>query len=306
MTKEPLRLRLVRPAGAAILLLLLAAFVRGHSTAFALDNLVRVDPSGVEVAPNGTFHVSVVDDPPAASTAVWAIDLVYDPAVVSTSNTDCDPINTPPGAIGAFDCEVVDADKDGTNETVKIIGAVLFTGSKTGLTKESVLADIAFHTIGGAGSCSDLHLRIRSHADKDGKETGALVQDGRVCVEGSAPPVGTASENPVTPRTSEPTPVPTLPGSSATITPAPQGSQESTAPGQTAPSGASGGSTSSAGHTGASGTATIPPSAGGNVEEDNGGGTSPVVWVVVGGIILVLAAAGAWSIVRLRKPPAPE
>lgn len=291
-------LQLVPPAG-AIVLLALAALI-GPSPALAVDNVVRIDPSGVEVAPGGSFTVKLIDDPTPASTAIWALDIVYDPAVVSTAAEDCDSIDTPPGAIGAFDCQVIDADKDGTPETVKILGVVLYTGTQTGLVNVSTLADITFRVVGEAGACTGLHLRVRSHADKDGNETGALVQDGRACIEADAPPSGTASPNPVTPRTSEPTEEPTPPGETVAATPS--GGQQNGSPGQTTPTGGpdgNGGSTDPAG-----GSGTPRPIDNGPASDDDGG-TSSLVWVLAGGIVLVLAAGAAWSLVRLRgaKPP---
>jgi cell division septation protein DedD len=294
-------LQLVPPAG-AIVLLALAALI-DPTPALAVDNVVRVDPSGVEVAPGGSFHVKLIDDPTPASTAIWALDVVYDPAVVTTTNSDkdCDTIDTPGGAIGAFDCQVIDADKDGTPETVKILGVVLYTGTQTGLVDVSTLADITFHVVGEAGACTDLHLRVRSHADKDGNETGALVQDGRACVEAAAPPSGTASPVPVTPRTSEPTEPPTPTGDTGDATPS--GVQQNGSPGQTAPTGGQG---TSSGSTGPAGGSTTPSSDGstGSASDDDGG-AGPLVWVLVGGLVLVLAAGAAWSLVRLRgaKPP---
>lgn len=290
-------LQLVLPAG-AIILLALGALI-SPTLALAVDNVVRIDPSGIEVAPGGSFHVKLIDDPTPASTAIWALDLVYDPAVVTTAAEDCDSIDTPPGAIGAFDCQVIDADKDGTPETVKILGVVLYTGTQTGLVAESTLADITFDVVGAAGACTDLHLRVRSHADKDGNETGALVQDGRACVEVAAPPSGTASPVPVTPRTSEPTEPPTPAGETGDATPS--GTQQGGSPGQTAPTGGQG---ASSGSTGPAGGSTTPRSSG-DVAGDADGGTGPLVWVLVGGIVLVLAAGVAWSLVRLRgaKPP---
>lgn len=293
-------LQLVAPAGAIFVFLALAAVI-GPAPAFAADNVVRVDPTGIEVAPGGSFHVGIIDDPTPATTAIWAIDVVFDPSVVNTADADCHSLEKPPGGTGAFICQVVDADKDGVKETVKVLGVFLFSGTGTGLVDESKLADITFHVVGNAGACTDLHLRIRSHADKDGEETGALVQDGRACVKSEAPPSGTASPNPVTPRTSEPTETPTQPANSSNATPS--GAQQSGSPGGTAPTGAQ---TGSGGPTGGTGGSVTAPSVGGSVEDNQGsGGTSALVWILAGAVVLVLAAGGAWSLVRWRggKPP---
>jgi hypothetical protein len=294
MIKQRRRLRPGVPAG-AVLIILLAAFLTIVPRAFADTNLVRIDPSGVAVAPGGSFHIGVVDDPPAASVAAWVIELTFDPAVVTTKGTDCRSITTPGGAVGAFDCETADTDNDGRDETVKILGAVLFS-SNVGLTKESTLADITFQAVGGPGSCSDLKLRILIHADGQGQETGARVQDGRVCLAGDAPPAGTASPFPETPRTSEPTPI--GPGAVA-LTPggvAGQTAQPGSSSGVGSVSGAASGS---GGRTTAAGSNSGTPGASATSVSGDGG-TSTAVWLVVAAAVLVIAAVGAWGIARLR------
>jgi hypothetical protein len=283
------------PAG-AILIILLAAFLAGVPRAFADTNLVRIEPSGVAVAPGGSFHIGVVDDPPAASLAAWVIELTFDPAVVTTKGTDCRSITTPGGAFGVFDCETADTDNDGRVETVKILGAVVFTSSNAGLTKESTLADITFQAVGGPGSCSDLKLRILIHADAQGQETGARVQDGRVCLAGDAPPAGTASPFPETPRTSEPTP--TGPGAVA-LTPGGVAGQTDQ-PGSSTGSGSAGSGGGSSGGLATAATSTLGTPRASTTSVSSDGGTSTAVWLVVAVVVLVIAAVGAWGIVRLR------
>ena len=251
MIKQRRWLRPGVPAG-AILIVLLAASLAVVPRAFADNNLVRIDPSGVAVAPGGSFHIGVVDDPPAASLAAWVIELTFDPAVVTTKGADCRSITTPGGAVGAFDCETADTDNDGRDETVKILGAVLFSRSQAGLMNESTLADITFQAVGGPGSCSDLKLRILIHSDAQGHETGARVQDGRVCIAGDAPPSGTASPFPETPRTSEPTPTGT---GAVALTPGGVAGQTA----QPGSSSLSSGASSSGGRTTAAGSNAVTP-----------------------------------------------
>ena len=190
-----------------------------------------------------------------------------------------------------------------------LYGAVIFNGTGKGLTTESVLVDITFKVIGQAGACSDLRVFIRSHADNNGKETGALVQDGRACIAGNAPPVGTSSPNPVTPRTSAPTPEPTRPGDGGDTgapngqTAAPGGGETGQPTGSNGETVAPGASNGSTGPSGRSATPKATQTPAGGVDTDSGG-PGAVVWVVVGAIVLALAAGGAWSIVRMRgKPP---
>lgn len=296
--------------GAVVLLLALAAlWLAAAPEARAQDNVIRVDPTGVEVAPDGSFEVAIIADPPAGSLAIWVVEVAFDPDVLSTTSRDCDPINTPGGAIGAFQCIADDTDDDGTNDTVKILGAVLFTGTGTGLIKESTLADITFDAIGDPGDCTDLTLRIRTTVDNNAEETGALVQDGRACIEADAPPSGTASPVPFTPRTSAPTPpgesidVPTIGGNGETG----QETPETGEPGDTGQTSTPAGQSGSTGATGASAAGTTPataPNSGANYPDDDGG-VATIVWVVIGLFALGAAAVGAWAIVRVRggTPP---
>lgn len=297
MTQQPKWLQLVAPAGA---ILLLALALLAPPRALAADNVVRVEPSGVQVAPGGSFHVKIIDHPTPATTAIWAIDVVFDPAVVTTTDQDCQSLQKPPGGIGAFACQVHDDNEDGTPETVKVLGVFVFSGSGDGLRDESTLADITFHAIGDAGACTDLHLRIRSHADKDGNETGALVQDGRACIEAAAPPSGTASPLPITPRTSEPTETP-MPGATTSAA-TPSGAQQTGSPAQTAPTGGQGTATRSGAPTG--GSETPQPDGQGSGDEDSGG-TDTLVWVGAAIVALALVGGGAWWAVkwRGRRPP---
>jgi hypothetical protein len=295
MIKQRRWLRPVLPAG-AILIILLAAFLTAVPRAFADNNLVRIDPSGVAVAPGGSFHIGVVDDPPAASLAAWVIELTFDPAVVTTKGTDCRSITTPGGAVGAFDCETADTNNDGRDETVKILGVVLFSNSQAGLVKESTLADITFQAVGGPGSCSDLTLRILIHSDAQGQETGARVQDGRVCLAGDAPTTGTASPFPEAPRTSEPTPI--GPGAVA-LTPGGVAGQTAQPGSSSGVGSVSSGASGSGGRTTAAGSNSGTPGASATSVSGDGG-TSTAVWLVIAAAVLVIAAVGAWGIARLR------
>ena len=289
-------LQLVPPAG-AIVLLALAALI-APTPALAVDNVVRIDPSGIEVAPGGSFHVKLIDDPTPASTAIWAIDVVYDPAVVSHHERRLRRLSNAarrhrglrlPGRRRRQGWDA--------NETVKVLGVVLFTGTQTGLVDVSTLADITFHVVGAAGACTDLHLRIRSHADKDGNETGALVQDGRACIEADAPPSGTASPNPVHAAHLGAYRGAYAGGGYRRLR-RPQAASRTDRPGQTAPTGGQGASRRLYRALQAAQQRYAPAAAVSDSDDD--GGTSPLVWVLAGGIVLVLAAGAAWSLVRLR------
>ncbi len=278
------------PAGAILFVLLAIFAVGGVPAAHAQENLVHIDPSGAAVAPGGTFSVAVVDEPTEASTSAWVLELAYDPTVVTTKGEDCRSLSAPGGSVGAFACETADTDDDGVDDTVKILGAVLFRRSGKGLIDETTLADITFTAVGDPGSCTDLKLRILIHSDSEGHETGASVQDGHACIAGDAPASGTASPFPVTPRTSQPTPIGT---GNVALTPG-NDTEQPTEPGQTA---ASGGSVSGSG---SGAPRTTSPGGGGTVTEKDDGGTSAWVWALGGAAVLVLAAGSAWGVVRAR------
>jgi hypothetical protein len=300
MNKRIEWLRPVIPAGAIIFSLLLLSI--GARDAHAIDNVVRVDPSGAAVGPGGTFHVGVLDDPPEETLAAWVIELAFDPNIVTP--IDCRSITTPGGAVGAFDCEFTDDDDDGKDETIKMLGAVLYSRSEKGLFNESKLADITFEAVGAAASCTDLKLRILIHANSDGEETAARVQDGRACIQGDAPPTGTASPFPVTPRTSEPTPEGGSGGDPPTLDPGGETGVETggATDSSGAPIGGSGSTSGTGPRTTGTGVRTNQPTdaAGNVIPSDDDDGTTTVVWLVVGVAALVIAGAGAWGIVRLR------
>ena len=300
------------PAGVFFLAALLGlAFAPVPARAEA--NVVWLTPASVEVAPGGTFEVAVTTQPPTQSVAAWVVEVAFDPEVVIADNDGCDPIDTPGGAVGASGCQVVDSDGDGDNDAAKIFGAVLFTRSELGLRTEAVFADLTFTVVGDPGVCSDLRVRAIIYADAQGEETGALVQDGEVCIEADAPPSGTAApKTAAPPRTSEPTPPPTgepagsddggeatgdddgVPGSTG----GPQASSGE--------SGAPDGATNASGQPGASqGAQPGSPAAVGNSDDDDGDGIAGVLVVVGAVFVLAVAGAGAWYLVKSRRPSPP-
>ncbi len=306
--RETKWLRPVTPAGAILLLALAVAWLVLASPAAAVDNVVSVQPARILMPPGGTIQLKVMTDPPSQTVAVWVIELAFDPDVVTAESEDCNSIDTPAGAVGASGCEVVDTDGDGKSDTAKLFGAELFTGTEAGLEVPVSLADITFHVVGQGRDCTDFRLRINIHADPDADETGALVQDGRGCVAGDAPPGGTAEPTVVEPRTSEPTPEggadtpPFNTGGQNTGDGSTDGSQVT--PAGTLPTNADGSTQSprdatedpEATRTQPGGVVTPP-------EDDDGGGVSAAVWVLVGVLVLGIAGGGAWAIARTRKPP---
>ena len=294
----------VRPAGVLFLALALALAFR-PGPAYADPNTVVLEPSGIEVAPGGAATVALVADPPAQTLAVWAIDVVFDPDVVSTTSRGCDSLDPLPNSQTVTVCEVVDVDTNGQDDTVKVVGAMIFNDTGLGLSDSVVLADITFNVVGEPGRCTDLRLLVRFHADSEGEETNPLLSDGVICVEQDAPPSGTAVPHTPAPRTSEPTPTgggePTLPslgGVGGGIGGGPDSAGETAVDGGETPT--NGGETPTGGSQGASPSdpASQTPAPGESGED--GGGDGVLFWALV--ILAVLIAAGgvAWAFVRSR------
>ena len=306
-------LRPVIPAG-AVSALLLAVLFFAASLASAQENTVRIEPSGIEVAPGGSFEIAIRDDPPEQSVTAWVLDLRYDPDVLSVGDDACTSTSFPGGMIGIAQCELVDSDEDGSDDSVRVLGLGIFTSTPIGFIEEFTIAEIVFDVVGDPGDCSDLELVLAVHAGADGEETGALVQDGRACIESDAPPSGTATANPVTPRTSAPTVAPSGPFP----TPGPGGATQPPGGG----TGDGGDDDDDGGATptrpvvtiDASGrpvTATPPPdetrvpggtgdSSPGATNDGDGDGAGAVLWVILGLLVLGAAGAGAWWLIRVR------
>jgi hypothetical protein len=310
-------LRPVSPAGVVVFSLALAVHAAaGAAFAQSLENVVSVEPVGVRVAPGGSFEVAVETHPPEQSVAAWVVELAFDPAFVSAESEDCLPLATPAGAVGASGCEVVDTNGDGTVDTAKIFGAVLFGETELGLQEEAALARITFTMAQGVDACTILHLRITIHADAEGDETGARVRDGRVCADVTAPPAGTPEATDIPIRTSEPPPedgatVPPLDPSTGGGATGGGGGSTGGGGGGTAVTGAPFGTTpGSSAATSAEDEDGTPGLNGDNGESDGGGdagdgGVSPVIWAVLGVLALGAVGGGAWYMVRMRgnTPP---
>jgi hypothetical protein len=264
-----------------------ASFVARPRPALADANEVSVSPPGIEVAPGGAATVQLIADPPVETLAVWAIDVLFDPEVVTTSTRNCDTLDPPANSTAVGLCLVNDENDDGVVETVTVLGGLVFNDDGNGLRERTVLADITFEVVGAPGECSNLRLGVRYHTDSQANPTEPLVFDGRICVEQSAPPSGTAV--PFTPeaRTSDPTP----PGGGG-VTPPPLQTETFTSG---AEPDAVGTQSPSPGH---SASQTPTPAVG----SEEGGGGGVTIWVVLIGVAgLVVAAATAWIVVRLRS-----
>lgn len=272
--------------------------------AYADPNTVVLEPSGIEVAPGGEVTVQLIAEPPAGTLSIWAIDVVFDPDVVTTSSRDCDTLDPPADSTMIGLCVVEDEDEDGVVETLTALGGLVFNDGSGGLKERTVLADITFTVVGSPGACTDLRLRVGIHADSEGEETNPLLSDGVICVEQDAPPSGTAVPHTPAPRTSEPTPTgdggPTLPPLGGVGGAAGGGGETPVEGGETGETPMNGGETPTGGPQGASpsdpASQTLAPGESG----EEGGGDSVLIWALV--ILAGLIAAGgvAWAFVRSR------
>lgn len=293
----------VRPAGVLFLALALALAFR-PGPAYADPNTVVLEPSGIEVAPGGAATVALVVDPPAQTLAVWAIDVVFDPDVVSTTSRGCDSLDPLPNSLTVTVCEVVDVDANGQDDTVKVVGAMIFSDTGLGLSDSVVLADITFTVVGEPGRCTDLRLLVRFHADSEGEETNPLLSDGLICVEQDAPPGGTSVPHTPAPRTSEPTPTSgggLTPPSLGGVAGDPAGGGETPVEGgETGETPTNGGETPAGGSQGASPSDAASRTQAPGESGEDGGGDGVLFWALV--ILAVMIAAGgvAWAFVRSR------
>ncbi len=286
--------RWLRPVltGAVLMAVLAASFVAVPGPALADANEVSISPAAIEVAPDGSATVQLIADPPAETLNVWAIDVLFDPGVVTTSSRNCDMLDSPADSTLVGFCGVNDKDGDGVVETVTPVGAIIFNDDGSGLKERTVLADITFEVVGAPGECSDLRVGAAIHVDSAGVPTEPLVFDGRICVEQDAPPSGTAVPHTPEARTSEPTPTP--PESEET----PTSGDETPADGEETP--ASGEETPADGPQGASpGQSASQAPAAGEGDED-GGGDGVLIWALVAVAGLIVAAGVAWAVVRRR------
>ncbi len=269
-----------------------ASLVARPGPALADANEVSISPAAIEVAPGGSATVQLIVDPPAETLAIWVIDVVFDPDVVSTSSRGCDSLDPLANSTMVGVCLVNDEDDDGVMKTVKVLGAIVFNDDGRGLGERTVLADITFEIAGEPGRCTDLHLRVQFHEDPDGEETNPLLSDGRICVEQDAPPSGTAVPHTPELRTSEPTPT-----GGGGLTPPPL-EPETPANGDETPTNDD---ETPAGGTQSTGPGSVagPDAAPGESGEDGGGG-GVLIWVLIAVAALIVAAGLAWAAVRRR------
>ena len=284
-----------------------SSLVAGPGRALADANEVSISPTAVEVAPGGSVTVQLIAEPAAETLAVWAIDVLFDPDIVTTSNLNCDTLDPPPNSTAVGLCVVNDEDNDGVEETVTALGGIVFNDSGDGLSERTVLADITFEIVGNQGQCSDLRVRASIFVDSAGNPTDPLVFDGLICVEQDAPPAGTAVPHTPAARTSEPT---STGGGGLTPPPldgdTPSEGDETPTNGAGPAVGASQGAspTGSASQTAVGGEGDpvgVGDAAGdsdSDSDSDDGGGV--LIWVLLILAGLIAAAGVAWAVVRRR------
>ncbi len=273
-----------------------SSFVVRPGPALADANEVSISPGAIEVAPGGAVTVQLIADPPVGTLSIWAIDVVFDPDVVTTSSLDCDTLDPPADSTMVGLCVVEDEDDDGVAETLTALGGLVFNDGSGGLKERTVLADITFTVVGSPGACTDLRLRVRIHADEEG-ETDPLLFDGVICVEQDAPPSGTAVPHTPEPRTSEPTPTG---GGGPTLPPLDGGGLAgggSDAAGETPTNGAE---TATGGPQGASPSDSASQTQAPVEGDEDGGGGGVLIWALIFLAGLIVAGGVAWALVRRR------
>ena len=153
-----------------------------HETEAGGANSLAMSPADREIGVGDTATVKLVSMPPAESLAVWVLEVVFDPAVVSVDS--CTPAASPPGSVSTGACETVDRGGGPDEETVVVVGAILFPDTERGLDDETTLASIIFSAVGAIGDCSDLTINVVSHLGPDpaGPETNPATTNGEICI----------------------------------------------------------------------------------------------------------------------------
>jgi hypothetical protein len=153
-----------------------------HATEAGGANSLAISPADKEIGVGATASVQLVSTPPAESLATWVIDVVFDPAVVSVDS--CTPAASPPGSVAVSACETDDQGGGPDEETVVVLGGIIFTDTERGLDNETTLASIMFLAVGAVGECSDLTINVVSHLGPDptGPETNPTTTNGEICV----------------------------------------------------------------------------------------------------------------------------
>jgi hypothetical protein len=275
-----------------VLLLVSAGLLLARLTpAAAASNRIYIDPASATVAADGSTTVDLVGDPGDSGLAAWVLDVAFDPSVVTTSNSQCDPVDTPAGATGVEGCEAADTNSDGVNDTVKTFGGIIFSGSGKGLSQSTVLAVMEFSAASGAapGACSPLTIKVTAFSDADGNETSPSVENGQMCLPGPGRTPG--PERTLPPRS------PDAGGgagasNAGTASPLGSGSSRETPVGQT-PAGA----TVSGSAVPRSTTRTASATGG----SSDSGGPSAAVWALLGLGGAALAGGAAWAVWRARR-----
>ncbi len=149
-------------------------------------NSLAISPADKEIGVGATASVKLVSMPPAESLATWVIDVVFDPAVVSVDS--CTPAASPPGGVFVSACEADDQEGGPDQETVVVLGAILFPDTERGFDDETTLASIVFSAVGAIGECSGLTISVVSHLGPaaTGPETNPTTTNGEICVVAEA------------------------------------------------------------------------------------------------------------------------
>lgn len=160
-----------------------------HETEAGGENSLAISPVEKEIGVGATASVRLVSMPPAESLATWVLKVVYDPAVVSVDS--CTPAASPPGSVFVSLCETSDQGGGPDEETVVVLGGILFTDTERGLDDETTLATIIFSAVGDAGDCSDLTINVVDHLGpgppdpedpEDDLQTNPTTTNGEICI----------------------------------------------------------------------------------------------------------------------------
>ena len=177
-----LSFRLVIALAIALAAVSLMFLTSQHGTEAGGANSLAISPADKEIGIGATASVALVSMPPAESLTTWVLKVVFNPAVVSVDS--CTPAASPPGSVFTSACETVDQEGGPDEETVVVLGAILFPDTERGFDGETTLASIMFSAVGAIGACSDLTINVVSHLgpDPEDAETNPTTTNGRICI----------------------------------------------------------------------------------------------------------------------------
>jgi uncharacterized repeat protein (TIGR01451 family) len=139
----------------------------GHSVVPGQPSIVRIGSGAAPTCTEASVPLEVLAAPGVAAGAA-TVDIVYNPAVADPTDWAGGP------AYDMVQCSLAYAPN-----TVRCTAV-----SATGVSGDSLLADLTFHCIGETGECTLLDVQVETLADPDGNDLPWADDDGEFCCGG--------------------------------------------------------------------------------------------------------------------------